>query len=645
MKKIIDYGFVKIASATPKLKVADVSFNTNEIIKVAKEATDEKASIIVFPELSLTGYTCADLFLQSKLWQSSKSAILKITEFSEKNNICIIVGAPIRSNGRLFNCAVVINQGNIEGIVPKTFLCNTNEYYEERWFSSANDRVEDLVMIDGKPIPFGEDLIFGDINSDLIFGIEICEDLWSVTPPGNDMALAGANVIFNQSASNEYLGKVNYRNNLVAMQSARLLSAYVYSACGANESTTDTVFSGHSMIYESGIKLTEMDRFSFDNEIIYADIDIDKLNNDRINNNSFSGSKPRKEFRQVELEIKHTSDSLEREYSPTPFIPVGEKNREEVCEEILNIQLTGLAKRLLHIGCKNVTIGISGGLDSTLALLVTYKAFQKINLPLEGIKAISMPGFGTSARTKNNAVELINKLGVSYEEIDIKASVNQHFQDIKHKENDFNIVYENAQARERTKILMDLANKFNGIVVGTGDLSELALGWCTYNADQMSMYNVNSGVPKTLVRYLIQYFAEKESEKSLKNVLFDIIDTPISPELLPTDTKGNISQKTEDKIGSYKINDFILYHTIRSKFAPEKIFYLAKKTFKGEYDNDELKNRIIEFYKRFFSQQFKRSAMPDGPKIGTVSLSPRADWRMPSDANYETWVEKLKNIH
>lgn len=645
MKKILDYGFVKIASATPKLKVADVSFNTNEIIKVAKEASEKKASIIVFPELSLTGYTCADLFLQSKLWQSTKSALIKIAEFSEKNSICLIIGAPIRSNGRLFNCAVVINQGNIEGIVPKTFLCNTNEYYEERWFSSSNDRVEDLVLIDGKPIPFGEDLIFGDINSDLIFGIEICEDLWSIKPPSSDMALAGANVIFNQSASNEYLGKFEYRTDLVKSQSSRLLSAYVYSGCGANESTTDTVFSGHSMIYESGIKLTEMDRFSFDNEIIFADIDIDKLNNDRINNNSFGGSKPQKEFRQVEIEISHKSNEISRNYSPTPFIPFNNSKRNEICEEILSIQSTGLAGRLKHIGCKDVTIGISGGLDSTLALLVAYKAFKKLNLPLAGLHAVSMPGFGTSERTKNNAKELINLIGANYLEIDISASVKQHFKDIQHDEKKLDIVYENAQARERTKILMDLANKHHAIVVGTGDLSELALGWCTYNADQMSMYNVNSGVPKTLVRYIIQYFAEKESEKLLKNVLFDIIDTPISPELLPTDTKGNISQKTEDKIGSYKINDFILYHTIRSKFAPEKIFHLAKRTFKGEYDNDELKNRIIEFYKRFFSQQFKRSAMPDGPKIGTVSLSPRADWRMPSDANYETWVEKLKNIH
>jgi NAD+ synthase (glutamine-hydrolysing) len=639
-------NLVRLATATPSLRVADVDFNTKQIKETALLAKKSGSNIILFPELSVTGYTCGDLFFQDILIQSALDALTELKGFTNVHNLTLIVGAPLESNGKLFNTSIVVSNGQILGVIPKTYLCNNSEYYEERWFSSEYDRISDTINIDGEDIPFGAALLFQSKNSkDFRFGIEICEDLWALIPPSNSMAAAGATVIFNLSASNEYLGKLEYRKNIVKMQSGRCIAGYIYSSCGPGESSTDTVFSGHSMLASNGKILAETDRFSFDNNFVSYDIDLDEIQNDRLKNNSFGFSKIDKDYRIIEFNhFQDDADSLKIHIPKTPFIPEKNEERNNVCNEVISIQTTALMKRIKHIGIKNLVIGISGGLDSTLALLVSHKAFVRLGYDLKGIKSITMPGFGTTKRTNNNAEKLSKLLNTDFLEININDAVLQHFKDISHEPDNHNITYENSQARERTQILMDYANKVNGIVIGTGDMSELALGWATYNGDHMSMYGLNSGIPKTLIKYLIQWFADK-SDMELREVLYDIIDTPVSPELIPADENDNIIQKTESEVGPYILNDFFLYYFLRHNYSPEKILTFAVQAFGDKYIKEELKEHLLHFIKRFFTQQFKRSAMPDGVKIGTVALSPRADWRMPSDASFELWFKNLKNIN
>lgn len=632
-----EYGFYRVAAVSPELRIANTEFNSNEICNVI-ENTD--ADLIVFPELSITSYSCQDLFYQKQLLDSSISDLNKICKASETKKNVVIVGMPIKSSNRLFNSAVVINNGSIVGIVPKSYLCNTNEYYEERWFASEFDRIEDFVNINGKSVPFGTNLIFENKNDDRFrLAVEICEDMWAPIPPSAEAAISGATIIANLSASNEYLGKSEYRESTVKMQSGRQFSVYIYAASGIWESSSDTVFSGKSMIYENAQLLSKTIPFSFGTELCVADIDVDRLVNERLKNNTFSGSKSSKKFRTIELDMpKKQYPNLLRKNSPTPFVPSDENLRSEVCSDINDLQVSGLARRLMHTGMKNVVIGISGGLDSTLALLVVYNAFNKIGLDKKGIHAITMPGFGTTKRTKNNAVSLAEKLGIDYKEISISKSTLIHFEDIAHNKDVHNVVFENAQARRRTHILMDIANQVNGIVIGTGDLSESALGWCTYNGDHMSMYGVNSGVPKTLVKYMVEWYAKSVFSLDISEILYDIINTPISPELLPPDSQGDIAQKTESSIGPYILHDFFLYYALRHAFKSDKILFLAEIAFENTYDRNYLTKVLNEFYKRFFNNQFKRNAVPDGPKVGTVSLSQRADWRMPSDADSKIWL-------
>jgi len=639
-----EYGYVRIAASTPELKVGDIEFNVNEIVNVIEVAAKEKCSLVVFPELSITGYTCGDLFFQENLLSTSVEALEYISEYLKSKEITAIVGVSIMIKGKLFNCAAVIDSNGIAGIVPKTYIPGSAQYYEERWFSSSKDIDIDEIGIGDYIIPFGADLLFTHSGTGLIFGIEICEDLWAVNPPSNDMALAGANLIFNPTASDEYLGKTPYRRNLVALQSGRCLAAYAYASCGPNESTSDLIFSGHCMIAENGVILTENEKLFFGSQLITADIDIQKLANERLRNNTYGISKTEKNFRLIPVDFGETkSNELRRHLSPTPFIPSDDELRSETCEEVFRLQTAALAKRLMHIGSENVVIGVSGGLDSTLALLAVHKTFDMLGLSSKGIHAITMPGFGTSNKTKDNATELSRALKTTFKTIDIKHAVEQHLKDIKHPKSKHDVTFENAQARERTQILMNYANKVGGIVIGTGDLSELALGWATYNGDHMSMYGINSGVPKTLIKYIIEWCAEEEYSGKISDLLRDIIDTPISPELLPPSKSGKI-QNTEEAIGPYKLHDFFLYYFMRMSFSPSKIYLLATIAFKGEYTKPQIKKYLKIFYKRFFANQFKRNAMPDGIKIGTVSLSPRGDWRMPSDASVKLWLDELENL-
>lgn len=634
-------GFVRVGAIVPKLKVADVEFNCNEIIKQIEIASNNKIQIAVFPELCVTGYTCQDLFEQDTLLEYAEKALNKILDYTNKLDIICIIGMPIKSENQLFNTAVVIQKGKIFGIVPKTFIPNYGEFYEKRWFASSKNANKKEIEILGQRIPFGTDLLFKDKeNNEICFGIEICEDIWAVEPPSNKLALLGANIIFNLSASNEVIGKKEYRRELVKMQSAKTISGYVYCSSGVNESTSDVVFSGESMIFENGSCLSNNERFDFESNMIFTEIDTKKLANDRRKNISFMGNPVDLEYREIEINISDNIENLTREYSKTPFVPEDKKKISEICEEILNIQSYGLAKRLLHTNINKTVIGISGGLDSTLAFLVIIKAYEILNIPKENIIAITMPGFGTTSRTHNNSMKLINEYGATFREINITKSSLQHFEDIGHDKNIKDVTYENAQARERTKILMDIANKENGLVIGTGDLSELALGWCTYNGDHMSMYAVNASIPKTLVKYIIKWVAENSKEEC-KNIINDILDTPISPELLPPDEKGNIEQKTEEQVGPYILHDFFLYHFLRYGAEPKKIYILACKTFKQDFKEEEIKHWLQVFIKRFFTQQFKRNCMPDGPKVGTVSLSPRGDLRMPSDASYNIWLNNF----
>ncbi|MCW8858409.1 MAG: NAD(+) synthase [Deltaproteobacteria bacterium] len=643
---ITEYGFLRLGVATPELKVADVAFNMAEIRGITRQAKQQQCSLVLFPELCLTGYTCADLFFQQHLQQKVTEALLELAEFSAQASMTLVVGAPIAVQGRLFNCAVLIADGEIKGLVPKTYLPNSGEFYEQRWFSSAVERTCDYHQLGPQQIPFGPDLLFRATDfPNAIIGIEICEDAWSVTPPSGSQALAGATLILNLSASPEILGKESYRRALVAAQSARCLAAYAYASAGPNESTTDLVFSGHSLIAENGQILVESERFQFDSQLILTDVDLDRLVGERQRNSTFASGAPEHAFRVLSFSFNSEKvGTLKRSIAKTPFVPPDDAERSARCQEIFLIQTSGLIKRLRHTGSRKVVIGLSGGLDSTLALLVTVKAFDRLKLDRQGIVALTMPGFGTTGRTRGNAEALAEQLGVDLRVVPIDQAVRQHFKDIGHDQELYDITYENSQARERTQILMDVANQVGGLVIGTGDLSELALGWCTYNGDHMSMYAVNSGVPKTLVRYLVDWCAREEFAGSTAAVLDDVCATPVSPELLPPDENGDIGQFTEKVVGPYELHDFFLYQIVRMHFPPKKVLLLAEQAFADDYARDELMSWLEQFYRRFFSQQFKRSCLPDGPKVGSVALSPRGDWRMPSDASVNLWLSQLEEL-
>ncbi len=651
------YGFIKVAAAIPSVKVADTQYNLAEIEKQVIIAEGEGVEIIVFPELSLTGYSCQDLFHQQILLDNIETSVIQLLDFTRQLDITVIVGAPICADSVLLNCALVIQHGKLIGIVPKTYLPNYGEFYEKRWFASSQDLQFQSIYYVGEKITISSDIQLFTTSQGVKFGIEICEDLWAPIPPSNQLTLAGAELIFNLSASDDLIGKHNYLKSLVAQQSARTISGYIYSGCGFGESTQDVVYGGNGFIYENGQLLAEAKRFEIESQLIISEIDIEKLRTERRSNTTFVNAQRPSVMQRLrannQLPLQNITAcipaSIQRDFVLTrlvdkyPFIPKGDKLREH-CEEILNIQVCGLAKRLSHINCKTVVIGVSGGLDSTLALLVATQTFDKLGYDRRGIIGITMPGFGTTDRTYNNAITLMQDLGITIREISIAASVKQHFTDIEHNIDVHDITYENSQARERTQILMDISNQVGGIVIGTGDLSELALGWCTYNGDHMSMYAVNVGIPKTLIKHLVSYVAENGVEDSIKLTLEDIVNTPISPELTPADENGEIVQKTEDLVGPYELHDFFLYYVLRFGFRPKKIFWLAQQAFKEEYADGIILHWLRIFYKRFFSQQFKRSCLPDGPKVGSVSLSPRGDWRMPSDAMPTDWIKDLEDI-
>jgi NAD+ synthase (glutamine-hydrolysing) len=633
-------NFIRVAAACPVTNVADVDFNLKNIKDCIDKSVTEGSKLIVFPELCITSYTCADLFLQQQLYFKALEGIKNLCEFSVDKDILIAVGAPLIFKDSMYNCAYIIFKGQILGIVPKSYIPNYSEFYEKRWFTPGLNLVSKTVNLSfQKDISFGTNLIF---TSDCFrFGFEICEDLWVTIPPSSYLSLNGANIIGNLSASNEIVSKADYRRSLVEAQSARCMSSYIYASSGVLESTTDLVFSGHLLIGENGLLLKQNNRFKRENEVITSIIDVDRLSNERIKNVSFSDSRKIVPFEAKEICFEFESaaiDNFDRFVHKHPFVPSDERLREQRCKEIFTIQASALAKRLSHTGLSKTVIGISGGLDSTLALLVILKTFDILKLPRKNIVTITMPGFGTTDRTYTNAVNLCKNLETDLREINIVYACLQHFKDIGHDINVHDVTYENVQARERTQILMDLANKEGGILVGTGDLSELALGWATYNGDHMSMYSVNCSIPKTLVRYLVRYAASSEVDEEASDILLDILDTPVSPELLPKDKNGDIAQKTEDIVGPYELHDFFLYYFVRQGASPEKILFLAKHAFKDDYDNETIEKWFDKFTRRFFTQQFKRSALPDGPKVGTVSLSPRGDWRMPSDSSYNSFV-------
>ena len=639
-----EYGYVRVGAMVNKLSLANPIKNAEEIIKQIKEAVKLNTSIVTTPELSLTGYTCGDLFLQDQLLEDSKKALQKVLEETKELDIISILGMPIKQDNQLFNCAVVIQKGKILGIVPKTYIPNYQEFYEARWFSSSKDLKNNEIEILDQNVPISTNLLFQDKTlTDITFGIDICEDLWTVTPPSNNHTLAGATIIFNLSSSNELIGKQEYRKSLVSSQSARTISAYIYASSGVMESTSDVLFGGASTIYENGSKLAENKRFEIESNIITADIDVLKLANDRRKNRSYMNMAQKLEYNTIKIDVFDTIKELQREYKEYPFVPSNELERSRRCEEIIEIQSSALARRLIQLGNPKCIIGMSGGLDSTLAYLVIVKAFEKLKRNTKDIIGITMPGFGTTGRTYQNAVDLVKEYGATLKEISIKEASLLHMKDIGLPEDDRSITYENIQARERTQILMDVANMEGGLVIGTGDLSELALGWCTYNGDHMSMYAVNTSIPKTLVRYLVAWVADTTDGKK-KEVLKDILDTPISPELLPPDEAGNILQKTESSIGPYVLHDFFLYHFLRYGATPKKIYMLAKHTFKNSFSKEEIKKWLKVFIRRFFTQQFKRNCIPDGVKVGSISLSPRGDLRMPSDASYEAWLKELEEI-
>lgn len=682
-------GFIKVACAVPLVKVADCKYNVEQTEAQIAQAEKQGVEIIVFPELGITSYTCQDLFQQNLLLNASESAVLHLLDFTRELDVIVIIGLPVIVGDLLLNCGMVIQQGRIVGVIPKTYLPDYGEFYEKRWFASSQDLKETTIRYAGQHIVVTSDPQIFVTSDGVQFGVEICEDVWAPVPPSNTLALAGADIIFNLSASDAVVGKYNYLKSLLSQQSSRTITGYVYAASGFGESTQDVVYAGNGLIYEKGTLLAEGKRFTFEGQIQTAQIDIEMLRAERRTNSTYVNAQ-----RQVNNYAKqkgfadHLSPNqfaifnngstihylqclpclkmydfkLEREINPHPFLPEAER-MDESCEEVLNIQSMGLATRIKHIGCRNVVLGISGGLDSTLALLVCVLTFDKLGYDRKGIIGVTMPGFGTTDRTYHNAIDLMRELGVTIKEIDIRKSVNQHFEDIGHDSGIHDVTYENSQARERTQILMDLSNQLGALVVGTGDMSELALGWATYNGDHMSMYGVNAGVPKTMIRFLVRFYAQRLiHEEHITRVLMDVIDTPISPELTPADEHGTIKQKTEDLVGPYELHDFFLYHFLRFGFRPRKVFLLAKKAFAetkqqphqgveddllkmtGCYDEETIKQWLKVFCKRFFSQQFKRSCLPDGPKVSSVSLNPRGDWRMPSDATSRLWLEECDSL-
>ena len=642
----MNYGFVKVAAAVPLVQVADCFYNIEKIEGLMRQASEKGVQIIAFPELSVTGYTCLDLFAQQTLLDGAEEALLQLVSNTADLDILTIVGVPLRTENRLINAAVVFQKGAIRGVVPKTYLPNYKEFQEQRWFTSVTELRESTISIGEEEYPMGSHLLFR--SGRLTAGIEICEDLWVPVPPSSLLAMEGANIIFNLSASNELIGKHAYLRSLICQQSARCMAGYVYASSGFGESSTDLVFAGNGIIAENGNLLTESPRFTMEEQLVISEIDIETLQNDRQVNTSFmygTSGLPKEKAQVVDFQVRIPDGfSLTRPVDPHPFTPSGEALKER-CEEIFHIQVAGLAKRLVHAHAQTAVVGISGGLDSTLALLVTVMTFDALKMPRGQIIGITMPGFGTTDRTYTNACDLIRSLGVTLKEIPIKEACLQHFRDIDHDPSVHDVTYENSQARERTQLLMDVANQKNGLVIGTGDLSELALGWATYNGDHMSMYGVNGSIPKTLVKYLVEWVANHKVDDASRLTLLDIVDTPISPELIPADDNGNIKQKTEDLVGPYELHDFFLYHFLRFGSHPSKIYFLAQKAFAGIYDNATVKKWLYTFFRRFFQQQFKRSCLPDGPKVGSVSLSPRGDWRMPSDAVSRLWLEEIERIN
>ena len=642
----MEYGFIKVGTAVPAVRVGDVQYNTEQIEALLTQAEEAGIEIIVFPELSLTGYTCQDLFRQRSLLETIDAAVTHLLQSTLQKDVIAIVGAPLEVGNLLLNCAIIVQQGKLLGIVPKTYLPNYNEFYEKRWFTSSQSLRPTTIRLAGTAIEVSAQPKLFETAQGVKFGIEICEDVWAPTPPSNHLTLAGADLIFNLSATDELVGKHAYLKSLLAQQSARTISGYVYSSCGFGESTQDVVYGGNALIYENGTLLSEGQRFALSPQLVTAQIDVERIRYDRCNNTTFATA----QFREVSetaivpcCPLKNFKPfHLERIIPSAPFIPEAMET-ESACEEVFHIQTMGLAKRLRHIHAEKVVLGVSGGLDSTLALLVCVRTFDLLKLNRQGIIGVTMPGFGTTDHTHQNAHRLMQLLGVTIREVPIAASVTQHFKDIGHDGAVHDVVYENSQARERTQILMDISNQVGGIVIGTGDLSELALGWATYNGDQMSMYGVNASVPKTLVQCLVQHEALHSSQE-LSLVLEDILNTPISPELTPADNAGRISQRTEELIGPYELHDFYLYYVMRFGFTPAKIFLLAQKAFNNRYTDEVLKHWLCSFYRRFFTQQFKRSCMPDGPKVGGISLNPRGDWRMPSDATAALWLQSCEAL-
>lgn len=633
-------GFLKVCAVSPRVTVAGVQSNLNAALQEIEKANKNNVQILVFPELFLSGYTCGDLFLQTALQDACKSALTAVCRATENSALVVVIGLPLKFGASLYNCAAVVQNGMVVAVVPKTYIPNYNEYYEKRWFASG-DGVNGTIKLNEQEVPFGQTLV--RLSDDAVLGVELCEDLWTPSTPGTSLALSGANIIVNLSASNEVVTKNDYRKNLICMQSAKDFCAYIYASAGVGESTTDLVFSGACTVAENGALLSEGERFAFNGSMAEACIDIEKLNAERAHNTSFTDAakKLKEKLPEVSTPVEVSDmeyNEVNRSFDPHPFVPSDSAEKDERCREILSIQSHALAKRMSHIGAKKAIIGISGGLDSTLALLVTARALKILNLPNENMICVTMPGFGTTDRTYQNAVDLIHAFGATFMEISIRNAARGHMADIGHDESVHDITYENTQARERTQILMDLANKHGAVLVGTGDLSELALGWCTYNADHMSMYGVNAGVPKTLVRHLVRNEAQQLPEE-ISKILNDILDTPVSPELLPPDENGNIQQKTEETLGPYEVHDFYLYHFLRFGTRPEKLLFMASRAFAGIYSEEQLKYWLKLFVRRFFTNQFKRSCLPDGPKVGSVSLSPRGDWRIPSDADCSVWLD------
>ena len=643
----MNYGFVKVAAAVPHVQVADCFYNIQQMEGLMRQASDKGVQIIAFPEMSVTAYTCLDLFAQQTLLKNAEQALLKLVSDTADLNILTIAGAPLVTENRLINAAIAFQAGKILGVVPKTYIPNYKEFQEQRWFTSATELRDKTVSIGDRTYPLGSHLLFtaGQVK----VGIEICEDLWVPVPPSSLLAMEGANILVNISASNELIGKHHYLRSLICQQSARCMAGYVYASAGFGESSTDLVFAGNGIIAENGTLLEESPRFTMQEQLVISEIDIENLQNDRQVNTSFMhGTSTLLADETITIPFVLSENSgqpvLTRSVDPHPFTPSGDALKER-CEEIFQIQVAGLAKRIVHTHSRTAVVGISGGLDSTLALLVTVMTFDALNIPRNQILGITMPGFGTTDRTYTNACDLIRSLGITLKEISIKDACLQHFKDISHNPSVHDVTYENSQARERTQILMDVANQENGLVIGTGDLSELALGWATYNGDHMSMYGVNGSIPKTLVRYLVEWVAHNRVDEASRATLLDIVDTPISPELIPADENGNIKQKTEDLVGPYELHDFFLYHFLRFGSSPAKIYFLAQQAFGGSYDKETIRKWLHTFFRRFFQQQFKRSCLPDGPKVGSVSLSPRGDWRMPSDAMATLWLKEIEGLN